>query len=173
MRTIETRIYRYEELDGFAQRKALAHFSDINLDTDWWQPTYETWHEIGVVIKSFDLYKKHINLDLMYSFEDTATSFISYFGENHEGYKFAQDFLMHKKKLDKTYENSFDEFGECQEYDEELEIACRFFYADLKDSIYTWLDAEWEYLQSEEAVEESIIANEIEFTKDGRVFDYE
>lgn len=173
MRTIETRIYYYEELDGFAQRKALAHFSDINLDHDWYQPTFETWNEMGVSIKSFDLYRKHIELDLMYSFEDTAISIVSYFGEDHDGYKFAQDFLMYKKKLDKTYENSFDEFGECQEYDDELEDACDLFYADLKESIYTWLEAEWDYLQSEEAVEESIIANEIEFTKEGRVFDYE
>ena len=157
MRTIETRIYRYEELDGFAQRKALVHFSDINLDYDWWQPTYETWREMSIVIKSFDLYKSELELDFTDRFVDIATSIISYFGEEHEGYKFAKDYL-----------NAIENLTE-----DEIEDADALFYADVKDSILTWLEGEWEYLQSEEAVEETIICNEIEFTKEGRVFDYE
>lgn len=158
MRTIETRVYRYEELDGFAQRKALAHFSDINLDADWWQPTYETWSDMCVRIKSFDLYKKHIELDYWGGdFIDVASSIVTFMGKDHEGYKFAQDYLDATDNLT----------------EDEREDADALFYSDLKECILDWLEGEWQYLQSEEAVEQTIIDHEIEFTKEGRVFDYE
>lgn len=157
MRTIETRVYYYEELDGFAKNNAISYFSDINIDDDWWQPTYETWSEMSVIIKSFDLYKSELELDFTDRFVDIATSIISYFGEDHEGYKFAQDYL-----------NAIENLTE-----DEIEDADALFYSDVKDSILTWLEGEWEYLHSEEAVEDAIIDREIMFTKDGRVFDYE
>ena len=157
MRTIETRIYYYDELDGFAKNNALAYFEDINIDADWWHPTYETWREMSVVIKSFDLYKSELEVEFTDTFVDVATSIVSFFGEDHEGYKFAQDYL-----------NAIENLTE-----DEIEDADALFYSDLKECIIDWLDVEYEYLKSEEMVEEAIIDREIEFTKDGRVFDYE
>ena len=157
MRTIKTRVYRYEELDAFAQNNAIAHFSDINLDDDWWIPTYDTWREMGIVIKSFNLYKQELEIDFMYEFVDVATSIVSYFGEGHEFYKFAEDYLEAIENLT----------------EDEIEDANDLFYADVKVAILGWLDVEYDYLQSEEMIEATIIDREIEFTKEGRVFDYE
>lgn len=157
MKTIETRVYYYEELDGSAKNNALSYFSDINLDDDWWQPTYETWRENGVVIKSFDLYKDEVELDFTDEFVDVATSIASFFGEVNDNYKFAQDYL-----------NAIDNLTE-----DEIEDANDLFYSDLQDCIAHWLNNEFDYLLSEEAVEDAIIDREIMFTKDGRVFDYE
>lgn len=157
MRTIGTTIYYYEELDGFAQKNALSYFSDINLDDDWWQPTYETWRENGVVIKSFDLYNGYIEMDFIDEFVDVASSIISFFGKDNDTYKFAQDYLSSLPNLTQ----------------DEVEDANDLFYSDLQDCIANWLQGEFDYLLSEEAVEDAIIDREIEFTKDGRVFDYE
>ena len=157
MKTIETKVYRYEELDSFAKNRALSYFSDININEDWWQPTYETWSEMCVRIKSFDLYTKYLELEYWGDFIDVATSIVSFFGKGHEGYKFAQDYLNANENLT----------------EDEMEDADGLFYSDLKECILDWLDSEWNYLMSEEIVEETIIDRGIEFTKDGRVFDYE
>lgn len=167
MRTIETKIYRFEELSDLAKENAIDMLRFINTnDTDWWQCSFDTWREIGVQINSFDLFKEKIEIDLFYSHEDVAQRIVSSFGHN-ESYDFAKEYLELKKKLDKTYENEFDEWGECAEYDDELDDANALFYADLENAIIWWLRLEMDYLESDDAIIDTIEANEYEFTEIG------
>lgn len=168
MKTIELTLYKFDELSKETQEKVIVDKRCINTEFDWWQCTYDTWNEIGVRIESFDLYNMDIDILLFYTEEDTAQSILSFFGHN-ENYDFARKYLEYKKKLDKTYEDSFDEFGECEEYDEELDDANALFQTDLRNALLSWLREELEYLQSDQAIIDTIEANDYDFTINGKI----
>lgn len=169
MKTIEMKLYTFEELSHKAKQVALNDYRGINTEFDWWECSYDTWKEMGVQIESFDLYREEIDLQLFYDEEDTAENILSFFGHN-DFYDFAKDYLETKKKLKKTYEDSFDEYGECEDYDLELEEANDLFQYCLKTAILYWLKGELEYLESDEAVADTLEANEFEFTEYGKRF---
>ena len=169
MKTIELTLYKFDELPKETQEKVITDNRYINTEFDWWECTFDTWKEIGVRIESFDLYKMNIDILLFYTEEDTAQSILSFFGHN-DNYDFARKYLEYKKKLDKTYEDSFDEFGECQEYDEELDDANHLFQADLRNALLSWLREEMEYLESDQAIIDTLEANDYDFTEDGKLY---
>jgi len=170
MKTIEVTLYKFDELSDEAQNKAIEDNRGILTDFGlyWWEPTYYTWKDIGVRIESFDLYKMEVDISLFFSEEDTAESILLFFGHN-DYYDFARKYLEYKKKLDKTYEDSFDEYGECQEYDEDLDDANALFQADLRNAILSWLKGEYEYLESDEVIAEYLSENEFDFTINGEI----
>ena len=80
------------------------------------------------------------------------------------------DIVKLEKKIDKTYEDSFDEFGECEDYDFELEELNDLFQYDLKHALLFWLQSELEYLESDEAIADTLEAHEYDFTRQGKRF---
>jgi hypothetical protein len=169
MKTIEVKLHTFDELSDKAKEFAINEHRDINVDYDWYQCTKDEFDELGVVIKSFDLYRRQIELDFKYNLEDVCQSFVYEFN-NISIAEYAKRYLEAKKKLDKTYENEFDEWGECEEYNEEMELLNSLFIKDLEEELLSWLDSEYEYLQSDEAIAETFEANEYEFTEEGKRF---
>ena len=55
MRTIETKVYKFEELTKEAQSKAIEKCYDINVCHDWWECTYNDAKTIELEIEGFDL----------------------------------------------------------------------------------------------------------------------
>jgi hypothetical protein len=172
MKTIEVTLYTFDELSDKAKEFAINEHRDINVDYDWYQCTKDEFDGLGVVIKSFDLYRRQIELDFKYNLEDVCQSFVYEFNNNSIA-EYAKRYLEAKKKLDKTYENEFDEWGECEEYDEERELLNSVFIEDLEEELLSWLDSEYEYLQSDEAIAETLEANEYDFDINGKVLYYE
>jgi hypothetical protein len=160
MKTIELKLYQINELSEEAKEKALADFRYINVDNDWWyQCTMETFSEFGVVIKSFDLYKRQIELDFKYDIIDICEKFAHEFQNNEVG------------ETCKGYLKSVDAQLCLDASDEEmLEDMEGVFIKDLEYAIMNWLDSEYEYLQSDDAVFDTLEANEYEFTEDGKRF---
>ena len=173
MKTIEVTLYTFDELSDKAKEFAINEYRDINVHYDWYQCSIETFSEFGIVIKSFDLHNKGtIELDFKYNLDDICQSFVYEFNNNSIA-ECAKEYLEAKKKLNKTYENEFDEWGECEEYNEELELLDGLFTKDLEEEILSWLDSEYEYLQSDEAIAETLEANEYDFDINGKVLYYE
>ena len=81
MRTIETKVYKFEELTKEAQSKAIEKCYDINVCHDWWECTYND--------------AKTIEAQIAYSYSgDTITDFwfgtTGYFGkedDNDDGWR--------------------------------------------------------------------------------------
>lgn len=46
MRTIRIKLYKFNELSESAKEKAIESLSDINVDYEWWESTYEDFKEL-------------------------------------------------------------------------------------------------------------------------------
>lgn len=49
-KTVRTKIFQFNELDAIAQKKAIEHFHDLNVDHEWWELNYEYFASICELI---------------------------------------------------------------------------------------------------------------------------
>lgn len=175
MRTIRTKIYQFNELNEKAQEKALNELRSINVDFDWWTFTYDDAENIGLKITGFDLDRnRHAKGYFMQESKNTADRIMTEHGENCETYKTAKQFINFWDEAVKIYsdgitidkvkegsENNFDEYIEDKEND---------FLKSLLEDYSIMLQNECDDLQSDEIIKDTILANEYEFTKDGKQF---
>jgi hypothetical protein len=175
MRTIEINLYNFEELSEESQTKAIESNSDINVSFDWWTSTYEDAKRIGLKITSFDLDRnKEANGNLTTDTHQAAKNIIAEHGNICETYKIAKQFLrfwndavkLHSdgKNISKVREGNEDYFDE---YVEEYED---YFLKHLLNEYSNILQMESEHLQSDEAIKETLIVNEYDFTEHGKIY---
>ena len=157
MRTIETTVYTFAELSEQGKQQAINNLSSINIDFDWWQYTYLDAKNVGININNFEL-DRTIDINL-YSHIETAQKILTEHGETCDTYKNAKQFIEDLDKLVEGEEN--EEFCEQKE---ELEDN---FKKALEEDYLKLLRNEYEYRTSNEAIIETIEANEYEFTEDG------
>ena len=169
--TTTTNVYKLHELSEEAQDKAIRNLSTINVDYEWWLATFEDAEAVGLKIESFGLdrnlgAKGHLTLPA----EDVAITISNRHGEGCETYDIARQFLEDHGPIFADY---MDEEGENYESSElgdrmmELESE---FEADLISEYAHMLQREYDYLTSEEAIRETIEANDYDFTEDGKLF---
>lgn len=175
-RTIRTKVYKFNELSQDAQQTVIDNNYFINVDfNDWFDGVYIDAENIGLKIKEFDIdrgsYVKAVFTD---SAQFTANKILQEHGESCETYQTAKTFLAEWAALVEKYSDGIntDVVAEDNEYDfdteaDELE---REFLRSLSEDYRIILSNEYDYLTSEEAIKETIISNEYEFTKDGKRF---
>lgn len=175
MRIIETEAYTFDELSDDAKEKAVNNLSEINVNYDWWDCTYETFRELGIRIEHFDLGRRsEIGIDLIEPYDEVATNIIGTFGENSLKVN-AQYFIEQRDKLVKELGKGNEvagysvKEGNEEEFDERVETIEGYYFKQLKRDILHWLRCEYEYLMSDEAIIDTIEANECEFTKEGKL----
>ena len=164
MKTKTINLYQFSELSEDAKEKAIQKLSDINTDFDWWSSTYEDAKRIGLKITFFDLdrnrYAKGYFID---NATNCAESILQEHGKDCETYKTAKEFLNDLDELTGKFENIED----CPEDDiEDIENE---FLKSLCEDYSILLQNECEYLESEEAIIETIQANEYDFDEDGNL----
>lgn len=175
MRTIEVKLYQFEELSAEAKENAIANNRTINVDFDWWDCTCESMKEVGVKIDSFDIYYRTISIIIEDS-EHTASKTIENFGEGMEIVKISKQFIKDRDALVKRLGEGNDIAGYSvkeefiDEYDEEIEYLEEEYRKEMAEEILTWLRDEYEFLQTDESVAETLICNEYDFTKDGAIY---
>ena len=154
-------LYFFNELSEDAKQKAIEKLWDINVDYEWWEFIYENAANIGLKITGFDIDRaSYCNGELTDNVENVVHRIIEAHGENCDTYKLA-----------KLWENTRcykDENGEELPDGEYEELEKEFSYA-LKEEYLSILQNEYEYLTSEEAIIETIEANEYEFTEYGEM----
>ena len=175
MKTIEIKLYEFEELSAEAKENAIAENRTMNVDWDWWDCTCEGMKEVGVEIDSFDIYYRNISITIEDS-EHTANKTIEYYGEGMEVVKISKRFIADRDALIKRLGEGNDIAGYSvkeefiDEYDEEIEYLEEEYRKEMSEEILTWLRDEYEYLQTDEAVAETLIANDYEFTEGGTIY---
>lgn len=175
MRTIEVKLYQFEELSTEAKEKAIEKNRTTNVERDWWDCTYESMKEAGVKINSFDIYHRDVNITIEDSYE-TALRIIENFGKAMEVVTLSKQFIKDWDALVKRLGEGNEKDGysvkeeNWSEFDEEIEPMEEEYRRDLSDEIHTWLSEEYYYLQSDESIAETLIANEYEFTKQGEIY---
>lgn len=175
MRTVTKNIYEFSELSEPAKQKAVQNHSDINTNDSWWDSIYSDAKEIGLKIESFDLDRsRHATGELINSHLEVISAIKENHGDVCDTYKLAIEYdrkwieLVSKHSdgttLDKVTEEQESDFD--QEADE-LEFE---FEKELLECYSIILQKEYEYLYSEEAIIETIEANEYEFDEQGNIY---
>ncbi len=175
MRTIRTKVYQFNELNDDAKQVAISKNSDINVNYDWWFMTYEDAENIGLKLNSFDLDR---NKNAKGKFIDDAyfcaTEIVNNHGVDCDTYKLSLKFISEWNEAIKLHSDgiNIEKVRECNEgafdnyvYDSEIK-----FLEDILECYANILQGECEYLQGDEAIKETLISNEYEFTKDGNMF---
>lgn len=142
MKTITINLYTLDELSPEAKKKAMESLYDINVRYEWWDGVYQDANNAGIKIKGFQTGRGgEVSLQMVANPMVTARYILNNWGEDTEG------FTCSKKYLD-------DEL--LPEYEDAL-----------MDVYLVMLENEYEYLLSDYAIEENVLANEYLFTEDG------
>lgn len=201
MRTIRTKVYSFSELSKAAQDKAISQFSDINVDYDWWESTYENLKELCKTIGiEVDLKKTYFS---GFSHQGSGSAFTAHIyvseclkaikgekwkeyapSDKLEFYPVTDNMLrlchlcscsIETANRESSVKISFDSdtYGKHPNIDAVI-TEIEDFLEDVAQTINHWfyrnLEKEYEYLTGEDAIKETIIANEYEFTIDGNRF---
>jgi len=172
MRTITTHIdaYKFEELSEKAKRNAIEHLCDINVDFDWWDSIYDDAKTMGCTIKGFDIDRGSYCKLVCNDAHKTADLIIANHGETCDTYKLAAEYLKdHDKIIDEAERDEGGELANEYAVDKLLDELETEFERSLGEEYLSPLRQEYEYLTSEEAITETILANEYEFTEDGKL----
>lgn len=148
MRTFTTThtVYKFDELTDEAKAKAIESLYDINVDHDWWESVYEDANTIGLKIKSFDLYSHDIDGELTEDLHDVCDNILDQHGDTCSTHALAQKYA-HRHGEDN---------------DEQ-------FLKELLEEYRVILQEDYDYRTSDEAIIETIDANDYEFYEDGRM----
>lgn len=175
MRTIRIKLFKFKELSEKSQEKAISEFSDINIDHSWWDFIYEDAEGIGLQINAFDANPGgYCKGKLLHSLSEVCNLIISNHGEECETHKTAKLYLSEWAKLVKEHSDGIntdivteEKETEFDELADELE---KQFRLSLCEDYRIMLSNEYDYLTSRDAIKESIISNEYEFTKEGKFY---
>lgn len=159
-----TKVYRFEELSEKAQKKAWEELYDINVNYEWWGFVYEDAKNIGVKIEEFDLgqgsdCRGRFTVDEL----DVAEAILKDHGKVCETYQDAYEFVWDAAIAEDQRMDDFDLAYDCPEL---LEDFRRTIFEDYR----IMLRKVYDYLTSDEAIKETIDANDYEFTEDGRIY---
>lgn len=168
MRTITTTAYQFKELSKEAQQTAIINLSDINTNYDWWEFVYEDATEAGIKINEFDLNGGYRTIEGEFtgSGREAADTIVENHGHECNTYKTAKEYADKYCALWVTAQLLGTD--EAEDYAiEKAELLDEEFLKDILRCYYKMLEEEYEYRQTDEAIKESIEANEYEFDEDG------
>ncbi len=176
MRTIEIKAFQFEELDSQTQEKVIENNRTINVDSNfWYECELENFkHELKIKVNEFDIYRREINITIEDSF-DTAQGIVDFFGKESSIVCSAKIFIKDRDALVKKYGEGNDKDGYSvkeeywSEYDEEIEYLEEEFRRETAVEILSMLTLDYEYQTSDDGIKETIIANEYEFTEEGKL----
>lgn len=175
MRTIRTKVYQFNELSESAQKKALTEMWGVNVEHEWWDSIYDDAAQVGLKIEGFDIDRpNYCKGELTLSLTESCNKIIENHGEECDTYLTAKLYQaewaklvaehsdgINTDKVTEDKESDFDGFADELEKQYRLSICNDYLNA---------LRKEYEYLTSEEAIKETIIANEYEFTVNGKQY---
>ena len=186
MRTIEIKAYNFDELSEDAQNKAIEYFSDINVNEEWWKYELEEFvseldkigfedaeiHFSGFYSQGDGLcFDAKINLDkfVLDANEQRICNLIN--NGNLEPLFIAKNSYSNHYSYEKT--RYVDYYSICHNNInlllDKICISIEDFRLTICKDFYRRLKQQYEYLCSPEAIKETIICNDYEFTESGEL----
>ena len=186
MKTIEIKLYQFNELSEEAQERALEDFRYINVDNDWWfDYIMEDAKEFCLSIEEFNIYRKDCEVVFLHDADETIKAIKE--GAGGELLGIAQEYEQQVKELFKAY-SDYEKYQEWlrerdytlddlefedwvleeTEYEEDKENIYIEFLKELGEYYLSELQSSYDYHMSDESVIGTIEANEYEFTEDGK-----
>jgi len=172
MKTIEIQLFKFDELSDKAKEKAIEENYNWNVLYDWYDNVYEDAKNVGIEINGFDIDRG--NYCQIENFDDwhiIADKIMQEYGENCQTYKIAEFYLKERDEIiDTAIRDENGDFENEYEIDNLLDDLEEDFKNDLSEEYVSILRKVYEYLTSEEAIIETLEANEIEFTINGETY---
>ena len=173
MRIKETKVYPFDELSDAAKESAVGGLCDINIWHDWWESIFDDAFSARLKLTEFELDRgSYCRGKFIEYAKDTANAIIENHGESCETFKTAEEYAAECATLWQKYPEKLDEEGfdenESDRDNEQEELDGEFLKSILEDYRII-LQKDYEYLSSEDAIIETIKANEYEFTEDGKL----
>jgi hypothetical protein len=170
MKIIETKVYNFDELPKDIQQKVLEKNAYINVSYDWWEFTYEDAERIGLKIKGFDIDRgNYCEGEFTLSANEVAQNIFNEHGKDCETFKTATKFMEEWQPVFNEYMDENSEKFESRESEDKLQDLEDEFLKDICEDYKIILRNEYEYQTSEEAIIETIEANEYTFTIEGKM----
>jgi hypothetical protein len=170
MKTIEIKLYSFNELSEDAKEKAINELYDINLFYEWWDSIYEDAKNIDIKITGFDIDRgRYCKIENLNDWHTIADKIMQEHGENCETYKIAESFLKERDEIiDTAIRDEDGDFEDENEIDNLLDNLESDFKNDISEEYLSMLRKGYDYLSSPEAIIETIEANDYEFTENGK-----
>lgn len=176
MRTVRTKVYKFSELSKSAKEKAVEKLYDINTDSEWWDLTVDD--ETGKLIE-----QGFNDAKIMFSgfssqgdgacFTCSSIDFDKFLNGKYKGLDIGANIThrwRHYFATSTTVNLNIEGDGLCDDDYNEIEKAIEDERERLGNDIYRTLEKEYQYLRNDQAISQTIEANEYEFTKDGELF---
>lgn len=179
--TTTTNVYEFDELCDEAKETAIQAYADCNVFDQWWESDYDDAETIGLKLGTFGLNPIYCNGKWIGDAEEAAALVLEHHGpadgsepdqDACETYKTAWEFQNAVSVQGSIFEDQddfdadYEEFIESDQYKE----MCSEFLTDLCGDYGTMLSNQHDYLTGEEAIKETIEANEWEFLEDGEKY---
>ena len=164
MKTIEIKVYKFEELDKQTKEKVIDNYRTINVeDTFWYDWIKDDFNRLGLEIQEFDLGRRNYAKIYIENFEDTSNYIIEEFGDSVLIKKTAKNYLKELKEI-------VSNFKEDEDIDREFETLDENYQHEFEADILSYLRANYEWETTDEAVIDTIEARDYDFTTDGKIY---
>lgn len=185
MQTVSIQIFKFNELSADAQQVAINGLGHINTDHNWWEFTYEDAKEIGLQIKGFDLDRNRgADGRFIGTALNCAQNIIANHGTECATFTTAKSFIEEWNGLVNKWTGKIDGItpdgnnyyitfeSDANEYDFDLDLQDLEddFLQSILEDYSIMLQNECDYLQSDEAIKETIIANDYDFLITGKQY---
>jgi len=168
--TTKRALYKFNELSKDQKQRAIENLWDINVDLDWWDFTYDDATDIGVKLTGFDIDRgSYCNGEPLEGYGSIAQSILENHGKVCDTYKLAETFLKAKEQNDQKEPDEGTEGDKWDIWDLRRDNMEDKFMKNLLSEYLTMLRNEYEHLTGEQAIIETINANEYEFDKHGKL----
>lgn len=192
--TTHTNVYEYKELSDSAKETAREWWRELAMYDEWWNHTYEDAEEIAslmgieidkIYFSGFSCQGDGAQFTGSYSYaKDSVKKVKAYAGRDEVLHGIVEDLAAFQKRFFYTVTANIESSGHyCHEYCTTIEVDDQHGRLKAKDDeelcdilrrymrwIYRQLETEYDYINSDEQVEDSIMCNEYKFTENGRIF---
>lgn len=164
MRTIEIKVYKFDELDKQTQEKVIENYRYINVDnTFWYDCIKEEFDELGISITAFNLDRGNYAKIYIDNLEETSKNIIEEFGDSVLIKQTAKNYINEYEKIQAN-------FKEDEDIEREVELLDDQYEKEYSEDILSYLRSNYDWETSDESVYQTIEANEYDFTIEGKIY---
>jgi hypothetical protein len=169
MKTITINVFEFNELSDQAKDKAREWYRSGALDYEWWESVYDDAATIGLEIIGFDLDRnRHCQGRFFHDATEVADLILKNHGDTCDTYKLAEEFWKeHDRIVESAERDENGDFANERQLDDKLDDCEKEFFRAIREEYSLMLQKEYEYLLSDESVDESILCNGYTFDEYG------
>ena len=164
MKTIKIKVYKFDELDKQTKEKVIENYRYINVDnTFWYDCIKEEFNSLGLEIQEFNLDRGNYAKIYIDNLEETSKKILEEFGDSVLIKQTAKNYINEYEKIQAN-------FKEDEDIEREVELLDEQYEKEYSEDILSYLRSSYDWEISDEAITETIEANDYDFTTEGKIY---